>query len=134
MSQQTFRIYRFQPYNQNNPQLHEYSNHILHNSNMQTNNQNLLNIVVTSLAPWRPSQRLRSLYTRFQNTTLCQYRCLPCAFCGKLLYPAKAKWVPYNENYLYPLEKNFPNCNIYIRDGDLSCTVCVCNSCKSSRK
>jgi hypothetical protein len=59
------------------------------------------------LQPWRPSQHLRKLYTQFQNTILCQYICIPCAFCGKLLYPAKSKWMLYDENYTYPLEVNF---------------------------
>jgi len=59
---------------------------------------------------------------------------LPCAFCGKLLYPAKAKWIPFDENYAYPLEINFQNISVYIKGEGSSCTVSVCNSCKNNRK
>lgn len=92
------------------------------------------NLNINPLPPWRPSQRLRSLHTHFQNTILSQYICLPFAFCGKLLYPTKVKWIPYNENYTYPLEINFQNVDIYIRGGDSTHTVCVCESCKNNQR
>src|SRR5688572_10882808 len=150
MSQHKFqsKIYRFRPYESSNL----YSSSITHisvnyQSNLQTNtyyNNNLSHLSQTiqcppdlnviSLPPWRPSTRLRALYTHFQNTILCQHICLPCAFCGKLLYPTKAKWIPYNENYTYPLEINSQNINIYIRGEGSTCTICVCESCKNNRK
>ncbi|CAB4431352.1 unnamed protein product [Rhizophagus irregularis] len=151
MSQQRFKskTYRFQPYDSFN----SYSSSDIRTSiidsqlNLQNNNfnlyplqnfQNSLNLNVAPLpAPlpiWRPSTRLNKLHSQFKNTILCQHICLPCAFCGKLLYPAKAKWIPYDENYTYPLEINFQNINIYIRGEDSSRTTCVCESCKRNQK
>jgi hypothetical protein len=104
-------------------------NNFLHNSGCSTSNS-----IINPPQPWRPSQRLRKLHTQFQNTILCQYICIPCAFCGKLLYPAKAKWIPYDENYAYPLEVNFQNRRIYMRGEGSARTVCICNSCKNNQK
>ena len=90
--------------------------------------------VTTTFPPWRPSQRLRSLHIRFQKTILFQYICLPCAFCSKLLYPTKAKWILYDKNVTYPLESNFPHITVYTQGEGSSRTVCICNSCKTRRK
>ena len=116
MSQHKFKIYRFQPYNsQESSTTHTNTTNFQRTNSSQSilqtdsylntisaspshflqTTQNFTNLAVTSFPPWRPSQRLRSLHTHFQNTILCQYICLPCAFCGKLLYPAKAKWIPF---------------------------------------
>ena len=137
MFQHKLKIYRFQPYNQNNLQPHESSLNLQTNSYCTNLNHQTIqnsNIIASSIPPWRPSQRLRKLYTQFQNTILCQFICIPCAFCGKLLYPAKAKWIPYDENYTYPLEVNFQNTNVYTRGEGLARTVCICNSCKNNER
>ena len=145
MSQHKFtnRTFRFQPYN--SLDLHSSPDtHTINNSNLQINDnsnsrpseiiQNSLNLDIVPLPIWRPSTRLKKLHTQFQNTILCQHICLPCAFCGKLLYPTKAKWIPYDENYTYPLEINFQNIDIYIRGQDSTRTVSVCESCKNNQK
>ena len=146
MSQQKFKIYKFQPYNQNQNDSHSHTMHIStgfqstlqmnsnnnnfsYNSNCLTSNSN-----IDLPQPWRPLQRLRKLHTQFQNTILYQNICIPCAFCGKLLYPTKAKWPPYNENYIYPLEVNFQNRSLYMRGEGSARIVCVCKSCKDNRK
>ena len=137
MFQHKLKIYRFQPYNQNNLQPHESSLNLRTNSyHTNLNHQTIQNsnIIASSIPPWRPSQRLRKLHTQFQNTILCQFICIPCAFCGKLLYPAKAKWIPYDENYTYPLEVNFQNTNVYTRGEGSARTVCICNSCKNNER
>jgi hypothetical protein len=139
----TNRTYRFQPYNSfdfnSSP-----NTHTITNSNSQNNDnsnsrpseiiQNSLDLDIVPLPIWRPSTRLKKLHTQFQNTILCQHICLPCAFCGKLLYPTKAKWIQYDENYTYPLEINFQNIDIYIRGEGLTRVTCVCESCKNNQK
>jgi hypothetical protein len=147
MPQQRFKstTYRFQPYNSfdryNLPDTR--TSIISSQSNLQNNNsdshssenfQNSLDLNVTPLPIWQPSTRLKNLHTRFKNTILCEHICLPCVFCGKLLYPTKAKWIPYNENFTYPLEINFQTIDVYIRGGDSSRTTCVCESCKNNQK
>jgi hypothetical protein len=151
MSSYRFKVYRFQSYNPQeslstvpiqttNSQHTNGSQSILQtDSHLSTSisshsSQTIQNLATTTFPPWRPSQRLRSLHTHFQNSILNQYICLPCAFCGRLLYPAKAKWIPFDENYAYPLEMNFPDINVYIRGEGSACTVCVCDSCKNNRK
>src|ERR1700741_1353979 len=58
--------------------------------------------------PWKPTKKLNNLHKAFQQNILNQYPCLPCSYCGYLLYPNKAKWIPYKENILYPLKVAFP--------------------------
>ena len=128
MSQHKFRIYRFQPYSHDPRQEtstavqinFDNSSYDSDTASVSTSSyslqpiQNIENSIynetsssnIVSFPPWRPSQRLRSLHTRFQNTILYQHRCLPCSFCGKLLYPTKVKWVPYDELHDYPLKIN----------------------------
>src|SRR6266498_4318006 len=101
MSCHNFRIYRFQPYNSQEtaPVAHIHTSDSQHTDNsrlisqtdLYNNNlsrdliemspltshnsqmiQNSTNSNAISFPPWRPSQRLRSLYTHFQNTILCQ--------------------------------------------------------------
>jgi PIF1-like helicase/Helitron helicase-like domain at N-terminus len=147
MPQQRFKstTYRFQPYNSfdryNLPDTR--TSIISSQSNLQDNNsdshssenfQNSLDLNVTPLPIWQPSTRLKNLHTRFKNTILCEHICLPCVFCGKLLYPTKAKWIPYNENFTYPLEINFQTIDVYIRGEGSSRTTCVCESCKNNQK
>lgn len=151
MSQRNIKtkIYRFQPYVQSDshPSITHISSNfqrnLHHNNNDPSNDLNLetsasisiarpLNADPDSLQPWRPSTRLRKLHTQFRNTILCQYTCIPCAFCGKLLYPSKAKWISYDEDYTYPLESNIQNANIYIRGEGSARTVCLCDSCKNN--
>src|ERR1700729_2330738 len=119
MSHHKLRIYRFQPYNpsdsysqeslpsithistsQSTLQTGSYNTNLPHNSDPNTIStsvmqfsqqiQNSSNLNTNSFPPWRPSQRLRSLHTHFQNTILCQH----------------------NQNCTYPLEVNFQNINV----------------------
>jgi hypothetical protein len=111
MSQHTRR---FQPYHL--PKRTNSFSQIMSNTNstaMANFSDPNINSSVITFSPWRPSQRLRSLHTRFQKSILFQHICLPCAFCAKLLYPAKAKWILYDENITYPLEANFPYTSVY---------------------
>jgi hypothetical protein len=89
-----------------NPQICNNTNNypVDHRLNEPTFEQN---VVVIPIPPWRPSSRLRNLHTRFQNTIFFQHICLPCVFCARLLYPAKAEWIDYDPNYNYPLEHIF---------------------------
>src|SRR6185312_296418 len=66
----------------------------------------------TVIPPWHFNTRLRRLHTKFQNVILYQHICVPCVYCARLLYPQKAKWVPYDENITYPLQTHFPEIDI----------------------
>ena len=49
--------------------------------------QNMLESAISEIPPWKPSTRLRAMQTRFENTILYQHICVPCVYCGLLLYP-----------------------------------------------
>ncbi|GBC10072.1 hypothetical protein RclHR1_09310007 [Rhizophagus clarus] len=133
MSYHRFNIYRFQTYDLSDLHLQELPAipHISISDSQSSQYNSLQNSSIIStpyfsqpiipLPPWRPSTRLRKLHTHFQNTILSQCICLPCAYCGILVYPTKAKWDTYDEVYLYPLEKNLQNINVYIREQDSTC-------------
>ena len=162
-SHYNFKIYRFKPYSLPNPEqlaiiqtLTTNSRAALHREFLYDDPSHASEVFSTISAPsqnieltifeepfgynrnlkpqWRPSQRLRRLHTRFQNTILFQHICLPCAYCARLLYPTKAKWVPYDESNKYPLETNFPNVHVYTIGKGSARTVCVCDNCKNSEK
>ncbi|CAB4423413.1 unnamed protein product [Rhizophagus irregularis] len=82
---------------------------------------------------WRPSSKLKSLYDRFQNTTLSQWPRIPCVYCGRILYPEKACWTFYDSSVTYPLQRNVPGISLSFnpnvnRIPDLR--VPTCESCK----
>jgi hypothetical protein len=52
---------------------------------------------------WRPSTKLLKLCNEFQNTILFQAPVIPCAYCSKMMYMSKVKWLPYNAAFTYPL-------------------------------
>ena len=83
---------------------------------------------------WYPNRRLRSLHTRFQNTILYQHICVPCVFCGRLLYPKKAKWLPYDENINYPLQIAFPDIDLVFTESQTLVKVSACSTCAARRR
>jgi len=81
---------------------------------------------------WRPSSKLQRLYNKFQNNILAQWPRIPCVYCGKLLYPEKARWSFYDPSITYPLQQhtNLPlsfNPNI---DHITQPRIPTCESCK----
>src|ERR1044072_9242006 len=94
----------------------------------------LINYCQPSLSitiPWRPSKKLRNLHETFQQTVLKQFPCLPCSNCGYLLYPIKAKWIPYRENVLYSLKKAFPSSKLPLHPQSPA-HIAVCPACKNN--
>src|SRR6185312_17268794 len=78
------------------------------------------------IPPWYPNYPLCNLHTCFHNTILYQHICIPCVFCGRLLYPKKAKWLPYNENIIYPLQISFPHIDLIFTGNQTSVKVSTC--------
>ncbi|CAB5188580.1 unnamed protein product [Rhizophagus irregularis] len=117
MSHNKFRIYRFQPYE---PQESSATTHIQTTNSQYTNNSHSI-LNTTSASYSHLSQ------TNTQNLTTLTFS--PWRPSQRL-----PKWIPYVENYAYPLEINFQNINIYIRGEGSTRTVCVCDSCKNNRK
>jgi hypothetical protein len=64
----------------------------------------------TSLySPWRPTTKLSQIIASLHTDHYLQFPCLACVFCGRLLYPEKAKWTPYDASTLYPINHAYPN-------------------------
>src|SRR4051812_37597038 len=77
---------------------------ISHTSRFSTiNNQNYL-----PTDPWIPNQKFIKLLNTFEKNVLNQFICISCAFCGRLMYPEKCNWLPYDENFPYPLLQAYP--------------------------
>ncbi|CAG8740203.1 1386_t:CDS:2, partial [Rhizophagus irregularis] len=49
-----------------------------------------------------------TLLSNFNLSILNQFICAVCAFCGRLIYPEKCEWLPYDENFSYPLLQAYP--------------------------
>ena len=89
---------------------------------------------ILSITPWRPNHKFLKLLDNFDSTILNQFICITCVFCDRLMYPEKCKWLPYDENLLYPLLQ------VYLEtESELLLTfhvnlpkrIPICSSCKN---
>ena len=86
------------------------------------------------IIPWTPSRNFLKLLNNFNSTILNQFPCTPCAFCGRLIYPLKCDWLPYDENYEYPLLTAYPEHqpeSLLTFHTKLPKRVATCSSCKN---
>jgi len=91
-------------------------------------------IASSPIPQWRPTTRLRKLHTRFTNSILYQHSCIPCAYCGKLMYPAKTQWKPYDSNTSYPIEEYCPDAQFILKKTKNCVQIPVCSKCKSNKQ
>jgi len=131
MNNLNFNIYTLD----NNPESHEFilqfdnsnNSENFHETNvLQPMDYQLESVIV----PWNPSNKLKSLHNTFQQTTLNQFPCLPCSNCGYLLYPDKAKWIPYEENIQYSFQVAFPRSKLPLHPHPPA-RIAICNACKN---
>jgi len=88
----------------NNIQLNQISDQISNTQLIQTPS-----ISLPQITYWRPSIKLQRLHNRCQNKIWYQWPCIPCVFCGRLLYFDKASWILYESSINYPLQQNLPD-------------------------
>src|SRR6185312_3191246 len=91
-------------------------------------------IASSPILQWRPTTRLRKLHTRFTNLILYQHPCIPCAYCGKLMYPAKTQWKPYESNTSYPIEEYCLDDQFILKKTKNRVQIPVCSKCKSNKQ
>ena len=107
MSHHTFQYYTFDTDLQ--PESSDYQNNpeqMLRNlqSQLQSYQQLRSSSVVSTpinlnplpIIPWVPSTKFLKLLDNFDSSILNQFPCAPCAFCGRLMYPQKCEWLPYD--------------------------------------
>jgi len=101
-------------------------------SNLPNNPTNPhLQLTPTNFPAWRPSRRLRKKLAQLFNDHYNQFPCLPCIYCGKLLYPEKAFWVTQEDLSAYPLFQLYPSIAIDdIARIDTVNKLPTCQSCK----
>ena len=83
-------------------QLSTHSNPVLSQNVSQTN------------SVWTASEKFKSIKQKFDSYILYQHPCVPCSYCGRLLYPQKANWIQRRENFEYPLTQAYPNLRLVI--------------------
>ncbi|CAG8775132.1 14706_t:CDS:2, partial [Gigaspora rosea] len=67
----------------------------------------------------------------FENKILCQFPCVPCSICSKLMYPGKSMWIQRDPNVVYPLTVAYPNISLTTNPVPPSNRIAICHSCKS---
>jgi DNA replication protein DnaC len=93
----------------------------------------ILNTPPLPIDPWIPSRKFSNLLIAFDSTILNQFACAACAFCGRLMYPEKCEWMPYNENFSYPLLQAYPEKqpeSLLTFHTRLPIRIAICPSCK----
>jgi hypothetical protein len=94
----------------------------------------LINLNPLPIIPWTPSKKFSKLLDNFDSSILNQFPCAPCAYCGRLMYPLKCEWLPYVDNYPYPLLEAYPEHepeSLLIFHTRLPKRIAVCKSCKN---
>src|SRR6266480_210260 len=92
-----------------------------------------MNLNPLPIIPWIPSIKFTKLLDKFKSSILNQFPCAPCAFCGRLMYPEKCEWLPYDNSYLYPLLEAYPEHqseDLLTFHTKLPKCISVCSSCK----
>src|SRR4051794_3731532 len=58
-----------------------------------------MNLNPLPIISWILSTKFTKLLDNFKSSILNQFSCAPYAFCGRLMYPKKCEWLPYDDNY-----------------------------------
>ena len=69
------------------------------------------------------------LKNKFELYILTQYPCLPCSYCGRMMYPEKSKWISKNDNFTYPLIRNYPNLSLIFNPNPPNNRIFICDAC-----
>ncbi len=70
--------------------------------------------------PWRPSAKLARIKKNMEEYLLYQHPCVPCSFCGTLMYPERCGgWIEHDPQCVYPLPLIFPGSQVTRRGGVL---------------
>jgi len=82
---------------------------------------------------WKPSRRLHQNLLQLFNDHYNQFTCLPCVYCGQLLYPEKAAWVVQEDLSTYALFQLYPSISLdNIAHPSPANKLPTCHSCKVS--
>src|SRR5439155_24637590 len=73
---------------------------------------------------------------KFDDTILYQFICVPCAYCGRLMYPEKCEWICYDNNIQYPIcqlttDSSNPSMLLTFHPKHGTNKIAVCSSCKN---
>src|SRR6185312_2514462 len=93
---------------------------------------NVVDNTTTDIPAWRPSRRLQKKLNQLFSDHYNQFPCLPCVYCGKLLYPEKALWITQENLSIYPLFRAYPS--ILLNDIARTGTVNKLPTCRSCKK
>ncbi|CAG8536774.1 15137_t:CDS:2 [Cetraspora pellucida] len=83
-------------------------------------------------SPWTISLKMQQIINKFNNEILCQFSCVPCSICSKLMYPEKSMWIQKDSNITYPLTVVYPNIVLTTNPISPSNRIAICPSCKSN--
>ncbi|CAG8672884.1 2551_t:CDS:2, partial [Gigaspora margarita] len=83
-------------------------------------------------SPWIISSEMQQIIDKFENEILCQFLCVPCSICSKLMYPEKSMWIQQESNTTYPLINAYPNITLTTNPIPPPNRIAICRSCKSN--
>ena len=131
MNNLNYNVYMLDENLEDHESILQFDNHANYLQNTrdinQTHNQHSPSHIVI---PWRPTKKLNNLHQSFQQTILNQFPCLPCSNCSYLLYPDKAKWIPYKDDVLYPFKMAFPRSKLAFHPRSPT-RIAICPACKN---
>lgn len=103
------------PAHTNHPQNNQFLNSVALTQFANLPNNIHQQLFINTIPAWKPFRRLQKKLLQLFNDHYNQFPCIPCVYCGQLLYPEKATWVAqdlstYALFQLYPSRK-LPTCH-----------------------
>jgi len=120
-------------------ELHQYA-FTFHDSNSMQDNSTSTSSQFPppyrAIKPFILTRKFKNLLEKFDDTILYQFICVPCAYCGRLMYPEKCEWICYDNNIQYPIcqlttDSSNPSMLLTFHPKHGTNKIAVCSSCKN---
>jgi hypothetical protein len=118
------------PARTNHPQNNQFLNSVALTQFANLPNNIHQQLFINTIPEWKPSRRLQKKLPQLFNDHYNQFPCIPCVYCGQLLYPAKATWVAQKDLSTYALFQLYPSISIEDVTHPSARKLPTCHCCK----
>jgi hypothetical protein len=129
MSSHVFRVLEIEPLQQGESIIDFSSNDTQDQSNQLRNSYLQMTQLPQIFSPWNPSEKFKTLKNKFELYIYAQHPCLPCSYCGRMMYPEKSRWILKNNHFTYPLIRAYPNLSLTFNPNPPNNRIPICDAC-----
>jgi DNA replication protein DnaC len=128
MTSHIFRVLEVEPL-QHNESIIDLSTNNNRDQLNQSNSYLQMTQIPQIFPPWIPSEKFNILKNKFELYIFAQHPCLPCSYCGRMMYPEKSRWIIKNDSITYPLIRAYPNLSFTFNPNPPNNRIPVCDAC-----